>query len=697
VRGETTSCDAWGLLRRATVVIFVVVTTDLAAMTGGAQERSVRALPLDSAPTIDGVVGEDEWAGAAITEGLVQFEPEFGLASPFPTQVLIGATAEALYVAFRCGDPNPERIAAAVTSRDGDLERDDSVAVMLDTLHDRRTGYVFFTNLLGVQTDAKIADNGRTVDERWDGTWSCAATRTADGWSVEFEIPFRMMRFAGGEAVTWGINFQRRVPRHLETSVWSGPGESEWRVSSFGTLTDLDVRATGLKKLAVIPYGLLVVEKDKGVDTRFGGDLRFRVSSGLSADLTINPDFALIEADVEEINLTRFELRVPEKRNFFLEGLEMFDQRITQFYSRRIGDIVAGGKLVGDLGGFDIAAIATRADVDLTPGTEESTIVDANYSVLRLQRGIFGSSTIGLLAANRNVEGVNAGSVGADMTLFFTDTLGMTGQFLRSHGPTGDGTRGWFLRPAYDSATSHFHVRYTSLDAGLKDNVNVIGFLEDDDRREVDAEAEHRIWFQNSAVENIKGGLNYNRYWSQQGELRSWEVDAEVETVFTSGWQVALSYIDEFKLYEKEFSNSLTSVEVGYDNRRGRSVFISFGSGTNFDSDLTLATLDAEFRISSAWSCEYEGTWLELEPDPEGDSTWIHVFRTSYYVTNNLFATLFVQTNSAIAKDNVQLLAVWRFRPPFGSFQVAYQRGTSEIGRPSEQGDTVFTKLSWIF
>ena len=88
---------------------------------------------------------------------------------------------------------------------------------------------------------------------------------------------------------------------------------------------------------------------------------------------------------------------------------------------------------------------------------------------------------------------------------------------------------------AYDSATSHFHVRYTSLDAGLKDNVNVIGFLEDDDRREVDAEAEHRIWFQNSAVENIKGGLNYNRYWSQQGELRSWEVDAEVETVFTSG------------------------------------------------------------------------------------------------------------------------------------------------------------------
>lgn len=642
-------------------------------------------------------MGEAEWSGAAVTSDLVQFEPEFGVASPFFTEVLVGATAEALYVAFRCRDPDPPRIAAAVTSRDGDLERDDSVVVMLDTLHDRRTGYSFATNLLGVQTDAKIADNGRTVDKRWDGTWSSAAVRTTEGWTAEFEIPFRMMRFSGGDAVTWGINFQRRVPRRLENSVWSGPGESVWRVSSFGTLTDLDVRATELKRLAVIPYGLVVVEKDRGVDTRFGGDVRFRVSSGLSADLTINPDFALIEADVEEINLTRFELRVPEKRNFFLEGLEMFDQRITQFYSRRIGDIVAGGKLVGDLGGFDIAAIATRADLDLTLGTGEPTIVGADYTVLRLQRGVFGPSTVGILAANRTVDGVNAGSIGADMTLFFTDTLGMTGQYLRSHGPTNDGTRGWFLRPAYDSATSHFHVRYTALDAGLKDNVNAIGFLEDDDRREVDAEAEHIIWFHDSAFENIQGKVNYNRYWSQQGVLRSEELDAELVTVFTSGWQVELSYVDEFKLYEEEFWNSLAAVEVGYDNRRGRSLFVSYGAGENYDSDLALITIEGEFRISSAWRVEYEGTRLELDPDPEGETTWIHVFRTSYYVTNNLFATLFLQTNSAIDKENVQLLAVWRFRPPFASLQVAYQRGTSERGRPSEQGDTVFTKLSWIF
>ena len=550
--------------------------------------------------------------------------------------------------------------------------------------------------MLGVQTDGKIADNGRVVDDRWDAAWECASSRAEDGWTTEFAIPLKMLRFEGGTDASWGINFLRRVPRRLETSLWSGPGESEWRVSSFGMLSGLDISQQGLKKYVVIPYGLVSAEKDGEVKTKFGGDIRLRIKSDLSADVTINPDFALIEADVEEINLTRFEIKVPEKRPFFLEGLEMFDQRITQFYSRRIGDITAGGKLVGGLGAFDLAAIATRAELELEETGRPSTTA-ADYTVFRMQHGVFGPSTIGLLAANRRVEGQDAGSIGADMTLFFTETLGMTGQFLRSHGPTNDGTVGWFLRPAYDSATTHFHVRYTSLDEGLRDNVNVIGFLEDDDRREVDTEVTHQIWFQNSAFENVEGKVNYNRYWSQDGVLRSWELESDIELVMTSGWQFELSYDDGFELFEKEFRNSLTRFQIGYDNRKGRSVFLEVGSGTNYDSDLHLATLEAEFRISSAWGFQYEATRLELEPDPELESTWIHVLRSSYYFTNDIFISLFVQTNSAISKENVQLLGVWRFKPPFGSLQLAYQRGTSEFGQPSEQRDTVFTKLSWVF
>jgi hypothetical protein len=231
----------------------------------------------------------------------------------------------------------------------------------------------------------------------------------------------------------------------------------------------------------------------------------------------------------------------------------------------------------------------------------------------------------------------------------------------------------------------------------LLENVNAVGFLADDDRREIDTEVTHLFWLQESPLENIEAKVNYNRYWSQEGVLRSWEIESDVEMVFTSGWQLELSYVDEFKLYEKEFRNSLASIEVGYDSRRGRSVFVEVGSGTNYDSDVLLTTLHAQYRISTALGFEYEATWLELDPDPDLESTWIHVLRSSYYLNNDLFISLFVQTNSAISKENLQLLGVWRFKPPFGALQVAYQRGTSEFGQPSEQGDTLFTKLSWVF
>ena len=656
----------------------------------------LEGVPLSSKPKIDGILDDSVWSEAAVADGFVQFVPQFGQPSPYRTVVLVGYTEDALYVAFKCFDPVPDEISAAVTSRDGPLDNDDSVALLIDTFHDRRTAYYFVTNTLGVQGDGKVANNGRVVENEWDGTWECASSRSAEGWTSEFAIPFRILRFSGGEDTTWGINFHRYVPRRLETSVWSGPGESEWRVSSFGELTGLDVQSAGAKKYAVIPYGLVVVEKGREPQYEAGVDLRFRIAEGLSADLTLNPDFALVEADVEQINLTRFEIFVPEKRPFFLEGNEMFDQRIRQFYSRRIGDITWGGKLTGNIAGFDVAAIVSSAD--LHSGDDDGTESDsADYAVVRLQRGILDGSTIGLLAANRGVDSNQAGSFGLDTSLFFTETLGLTAQLLRSHGPENDGALGWFLRPAYDSANSHFHIRYTDLDVGLKDNVNVIGFLEDDDRKEFDTEVKHVFWFEDSAFERIEGKINYNRYWSQDGVLRSWELESDIEVVFTNFWQVELSYVDAYELFEKEFRNSITSLQVGYDNRAGKSIALEVGTGKNFDSDLQLATLEVGLTLFSALDLGYEGTWLELDPDPEDESTLIHVFRANYHFTNNLYVNLFWQTNSVINKENIQLLAVWRFMPPFGSLQVAYQRGTSEIGTPSDQGDSVFTKLQWVF
>jgi len=651
------------------------------------------AVVLSSEPIIDGVPDEAVWSEAAVAEGLIQIEPSFGRPSPFATTVKVGITERALFVAFVLFDPDPSRIAAAVTTRDGNLSDDDSVAVFIDTFDDDRTAYFFGTNLVATQLDGRIADNGRTVDRRWDAAWRCAAGRSADGWTVEIEVPFEILKYKAGRDRVWGINFVRRVPRRLETSVWSGPAESEWRVSQFGTMTSLDLPLRGTKRLQVIPYGLAVYEEDQGADFEIGGDLRYRVTSTLGIDLTVNPDFAIVEADVEEINLTRFELFIPEKRPFFLEGLEMFRQRIRQFYSRRIGEISWGAKLTGKVGKTDIAVLNTDGNFE-DPDLADSS--RAAYTVARMQQG-FGSSNVGFLAANRRLDGTDAGSVGFDTTVFFTDTLGLTAQLLRVHGAEDEGGLAWFVRPSWDTSTSHFHVRYTNLDTDIREDFNAVGFLKDDDRKELDTALAHTFWFKSGGLEKIKINTNYNRFWSQQDVLRSWELDAEISFVLRNGWKFEIDALDEFKLFEKEFRNRQVDFEVGWDGRDGRSIAVSTGTGTNFDSDLLLYGLELEWKLSDRWNLSYEMTRLELEPDPESDTTVIHVFNTDYYFNPDLLIRFFFQSNSAIDKENIQALLVWRFLPPFGSLQLAYQRGTSPTGEHSDQGNTFFSKLSWVF
>lgn len=668
----------------------------LGILSGPAEAQlSLDVTVMQQPPTIDGRIEVSEWSGAAVLDQpFIQFVPEFGAESPYRTIVRVTQTETTLYVAFESFDPDPSRIAAAVTRRDGGLDADDSVSVAIDTFGDERTAYYFRTNALATQEDGRIADNGRTVDARWDAAWKSAARRYEDRWTVEFEIPFSILKYSTESAATWRINFLRTTPRNLETSLWSGPGETVWRVSSFGEMHNLSLPPEEADPWVFIPYGLAVLEEDSDADFEAGIDVRWRPSSRLGVDLTLNPDFALVEADVEEINLSRFELRVPEKRPFFLEGNEMFQQRLRQFYSRRISDINWGAKASGKLGNMDFSTIFTSGDLVPAGGIGEE---QADYGVIRLQQSLAKGSSVGLLASNRSFAGDNAGTVGIDSTLFFTDTLGMTAQLLRVHGPTSDGGLAWFVRPAFDSSTTHFHVRYQELDPGIRDDFNAVGFLRDDDRREFDTNIRHTFWFKTGAVENIRPRVNYNRYWSHEDVLRSWELDASVEVIFRNGWEAIIERVDEFKLFEKEFRNDRTVLRVGWSNRSGRSIHVLAGSGYNFDNDLNLYGVTVQWPVGDRLRFSYDLTNLELEPDADNESTLIHVFETLYSFNPDLFVKLFVQTISAIDKENIQLLGVWRFEPPFGSLQIAYQRGTSNQGQQSQQGDSIFTKWSWVF
>ena len=663
--------------------------------TAGAQTTStspsasfdVQAVRVVKPPIIDGDVGDSEWDGATVVTGFIQYEPRRGDRSDVRTDALMLYDAGHLYVAFRAWDTEP--ITAQLTQRDADLFRDDAVALVIDTTFDRRTGYYFITNALGTQADGRIADDGRSAESSWDAPWQSVATRTDYGWSAEFSIPLSSIRYAAGENRTWGINVGRSRRRTLELSFWSGPLDSQWRVSEAGRLLGLNV-SPPLDRIQAVPFALTRLQDGVAPHREAGVDARYALTPTTAVYGTLFPDFATIEADQEQINLTRFELSLDEKRQFFLEGQEQFNQRFRTFYSRRITDIAAGGKLLGKQGPWTTALISTQADIQ---GTDRR----ANYTVARAQRDIFGRSNVAIMGANRRFDGVDQGSVSADANFFFGPTFNMNGQLVRSYGRFGRGAYAFQVRPSYDSPTGHFHVRYGHLGDRVADNLNVVGQIVDDDRREIDTNANKTLWIRSGAFEKVRASSNYNIYWGQTGVLRSWRANESVNVEYRNRFSTGMSWVEEFKLFEKEFRNRQVGFDVGYNTREYESVQTGVEFGHNFDADYVLWTASARHKVTSALSAEYSLQRLTLDPDPQRQGTWIHVLRTDQFFTKDLFLRLFFQTNSAIDRKNVQAVFVYRYLPPFGTIQVAYQRGTAEFGQRSTQGDTLFLKATTVF
>ncbi|MGQ0703944.1 MAG: DUF5916 domain-containing protein, partial [Gemmatimonadales bacterium] len=643
-------------------------------------------------PVVDGVVDSLEWEDAAVATGFRQFLPRRGEPASRATVVRVLHDDVALYLAFEVFDDQPPT--AQLTRRDASLLEDDAVVVLLDTHRDRQSAYYFITNLLGTQADGRVADDGRTVDASWDGRWHAAAQRAPYGWSVELAIPFSTLAFRPGKGRTWGINLGRSRRATLERSFWSGPLDELYRVSQAGELQGLDIPPPA-RRHQIIGYGLSRFQQDSTTQWDGGMDARYAIRQDVLVQGTLNPDFATVEADREQVNLTRFELSLPEKRPFFLEGSELFRQRIQTFYSRRIADIKAGAKLNAREGRWTAAMLWAAEE-------SPSGLPDGHFLVARVRRDLFGRSNLGFTFADRLREGDHQGSGGLDATLFFSRTLSFTGQWIEAFGPEAaapggrGGRRAFFVRPSYDTPTSHFHVRYTHLGAGFGDLANAVGFIRDDDRRELDGALSRSFYFRRSVVERFGYDSNYNIYWSQSGPLRSWEVRQGIELDFRNRWSVEVRHIEDLQRFEADFRNRNTEIEIGYNTREFQSVSAGFGWGRNFGSAFRLWTVDAAWKPLPSLSLEYELERLTLDPDPEQETTWIHIVRVNQFFTPDLFLRLFVQTNSAIDRKNIQALLVWRYLPPFGTIQVAYQRGTAAFGTRSAQGHTLFLKATAV-
>lgn len=655
------------------------------------KSKEVAGIKTDSPVKVDGFLGETIWKKAPEATDFIQLQPEKGDPASERTVVKVLFDDEHVYFGFWCYDSEPEKIVGRMTKRDTDIRSDDSVYVLLDTFHDRRTCYYVCTNLLGTQWDGRITENGRTFDSTWDGIWKSAAQRTDFGWTAEFAVELRSIKYEPGEDKTWGLSLGRGIPRKLEFSFWTGPLESAYKVSLFGELKGLDLKKAE-KKLQIIPHIIAKAEQGKETTAEVGVDARYAFSQTVSGNLTVNPDFATVEADQEEINLTRFETYLSEKRNFFLEGSEIYSQRIQLFYSRRISDIYGGAKVYGKVKGYEFQGLTAQTKED-EEGGEDST----NFTVFRLKKDVMKSSNIGLIAANKLVNGRNWGTTGIDTALYFSDTFSFTGQFALSYGDKNTDNVAFFLRPSYDTSTFHIHLRYTQLGRNFADNANEVGFIRDDNRRELDSAVEKTFFPKKWGLERIEYGSNYNIYWGLDGTLRSWKIDQEMDFDLKNKFSVTLEHHEEFKLYEKEFRNRQSEIDIGYNTREWQHASVAYIFGQNFDRDFQMLEGNVNFKLTQDLSMSYGLERVLFDPDPEGDSTWIHVIRATNYFTNDLFIKLFYQLNTVIDKSNIQILFVYRFQPPFGSIQVAYQKGTGEFGEKGMQGHTLFLKFAYMF
>ena len=474
----------------------------------GSAARAARATRVTTAPTIDGRLDEAVWREGTLLGDFVQREPTEGAAVSERTEVRLMTDGTALYVGAWLLDRAPEGIVPGEKVRDVTLTNSDYVAFILDTYHDRQNGFLFGTTPAGIEHDAQVIREGEGggvfqsgqnraqagsmggVNLNWDATWTVATSRDSLGWYAEFRIPFSTIRYGGGATQHWGLNVMRGIRRRNEEALWS-PVSRQFsinRLSQAGTLEAIEVP---VRRIATVtPYLLGSTNRDFRSQSRYessadvGLDAKWGITPSLTADVTVNTDFAQVEVDEQRTNLTRFPVFFPEKRPFFLENAGVFSagtpQAVDLFFTRRIGidsvgqpvPIVGGGRLTGRVGGFTMGALQM-----VTGSTANAS--RQSFTVARLVRELSARSRVGLIAVQRQELGEPTNSrnlvLGADARAGIGQDWTADAWLGHSETPGGNGdANAWSGRMAYQTRDWSHSARVLKVGAGFDPQV---GFM----------------------------------------------------------------------------------------------------------------------------------------------------------------------------------------------------------------------------
>jgi hypothetical protein len=430
------------------------------------RERRLQMVRASSPITLDGTLDEPAWLDAPVAKNFIQNDPREGEPATFDTEVRVLYDDDALYFGVFARDDDPRQVIVNDLKKDFSTGSSDGFRVVIDTFRDERNGYQFATNPAGAKWDAQMANEGRENNADWDGIWDVWTRIVETGWYAEIRIPFRTLKFSSGDPQTWGINFERKLRRLNEDSYWSPLPRiySLERVSLAGTLEELRGLRPG-KNIRVKPYVAAssnTIGRAGAVGDFDGGlDVKYGVTSGFTWDFTVNTDFSQVEADEQQVNLSRFSLFFPEKRDFFLESSGIFQfgssdrmgagggggggggggrqnssQDMRLFFSRRIG-LSGSGSAIPILGGTRLTGRQGRYSVGVLNIQQRSTdaVASTNFTALRMRRDLLANSDVGVVFMNKDQAGAHYNRVAGVDANFRFGFLSLNGYVAKTFSP----------------------------------------------------------------------------------------------------------------------------------------------------------------------------------------------------------------------------------------------------------------------
>jgi hypothetical protein len=522
-----------------------------------------------SPPTLDGRIHASEWRGAAVIDDLMQIEPREGVKPSEKTVVYLLVDHDNLYIALQAFDSEPEGILASQITRDAVLDPDDRIELVFDTFHDHRNGYFFQIGPGGSKGDALIANNGTFFNKDWDGIWQGKAVIHERGWSAEIALPAKTLSLQAG-LDTWGFNLRRYIKRKNEQAQWAHPTRRDrlFQMSSAGTLTGLSVLDPGVG-LDVVPFLSSKNQRTYDPDresTRVepGLDVRYKITPSLTGTFTANTDFAETEVDSRVVNLTRFPVFFPEKRDFFLEDSGIFsfgdlEEDLVPFFSRRIGlsaqgepvPILAGAKLTGRVGRVNLGVLDVATD---ELGTQAGTTLPRkNLAVARASVNVLSESQAGVLftAGDPGSDGDNA-LAGADFSwrtrrfrgnrVLRLDAFALTTRDEPEDAPSPIDGHAFGVALSYPNDTVEAELALQEISDGFRPD---LGFVRRRDVRLARGNFEWRPRPRTGPVRRLSFGVRPTVYW-RLSDRRVESAEARItpaEVLFHSGDRFEVVYI----------------------------------------------------------------------------------------------------------------------------------------------------------